>query len=66
TQVTCPYEPLMDDIEFTSTGGTVLRYDASAGQFIQNWQTPKSPGTCYKTSMTAQDGTSIYAFFKLK
>jgi hypothetical protein len=66
TLVGCPNSPLLDDIEFTTTGATVLRYDTSAGQFIQNWQTPKKPGTCYKTTMTAQDGTSISAFFWLK
>jgi hypothetical protein len=64
--VTCPNNAPTDDIEFTTTGGTVLRYDGTAGQFVQNWQTPKKPGTCYKTTMTAQDGSSIYAFFILK
>jgi hypothetical protein len=29
-----------DDIELVATGGTVLRYDAAAGQFAHNWQTP--------------------------
>jgi hypothetical protein len=53
-------------IEITSTGGTSLRYDSVAGQFIQNWQTPKSPGSCYRVTMTTQDGSSLVAFFKLK
>ncbi|TDN88441.1 HYR domain-containing protein [Microbacterium sp. BK668] len=57
---------LADEIEVTTTGGTTLRYDATAGQFIQNWQTPKSPGTCYKVTMTAKDGTAVSALFKLK
>lgn len=55
-----------DEIEVTSTGGTVLRYDTTGGQFIQNWATPKKPGTCHTVTMTAQDGSSITAFFKLK
>jgi hypothetical protein len=56
-----------DDIEITSTGGTQLRYDSTGGQFIQNWATPKNKvGTCYSVVMTTNDGTSIYAFFKLK
>jgi hypothetical protein len=55
-----------DDIEVVTTGGTTLRYDSVAGQFVQNWQTPKAPGTCYRTTMTAQDGSTIVAFFKLK
>jgi hypothetical protein len=70
-QITCD---LADDvgpedaIELYSTGGTSLRYDATAGQFIQNWQTPKnSAGKCYRVTMTALDGISkITANFKLK
>jgi hypothetical protein len=55
-----------DEIEITTTGGTTLRYDASAGQFIQNWQTPKAAGVCYRTTMSTIDGTSISAYFKTK
>ncbi len=56
----------VDDIELTATGNTYLRYDAIAGQFIYNWKTPTSPGSCYKLTMTAKDGSSISANFKLK
>ena len=55
-----------DDIELTTTGGTTLRYDSVAGQFIQNWQTPKKPGSCYSVTMTSVDGSSNSANFKLK
>jgi hypothetical protein len=55
-----------DEIEIVSTGGTALRYDTSGQQFIQNWATPKSPGTCYKVTMTALDGSALTAYFKLK
>ena len=55
-----------DDIEVVTTGGTVLRYDTTGQQFIQNWATPKSPGTCYKVTMTALDGSALTAYFKLK
>jgi hypothetical protein len=55
-----------DPIELTTTGGTVLRYDSTGGQFIQNWQTPKKAGTCYSVTMTAPDTSSITAWFKLK
>ncbi len=52
--------------ELATTGGTTLRYDSTAGQFIQNWQTPKSPGKCYRVTMTTQDGSTLSANFKLK
>lgn len=57
-----------DDIELVTTGQTVLRYDTTAGQFIQNWQTPKSgAGSCYRVTMLAADSyTTITADFKLK
>jgi hypothetical protein len=55
-----------DAIETVTTGGTNLRYDATSGQFIFNWQTPRQPSTCYKVVMTAQDGSMLTAFFKLK
>ncbi|MFC5730798.1 MULTISPECIES: PxKF domain-containing protein [Nocardioides] len=55
-----------DDVEFVTTGGTSLRYDSTAGQFIQNWQTPKRAGACYAVTMTTQDGSSLTANFLLK
>jgi HYR domain/Bacterial Ig domain len=56
-----------DAIETLSpTGSTNLRYDATAGQFIYNWQTPKAPNTCYQVTVVTQDGTAIVALFKLK
>jgi hypothetical protein len=65
-EVTCSSSGFTTDVEFTTTGGTMLRYDTTAGQFIQNWQTPKAPGKCYQTRMTALDGSHIDAFFKSK
>ena len=55
-----------DEIEIVSTGGTSLRYDATAGQFVQNWATPRKPGTCYVVTMTTQDGSTTSANFRLK
>jgi hypothetical protein len=53
--------------ELSNTGGTSLRYDGTSAQFIQNWQTPKQPNTCYQVIMTAADSSIINsAFFKLK
>jgi Uri superfamily endonuclease len=53
-------------IEVTTTGGTSLRYDTTGGQFIENWQTPKTANKCYQVRMTALDGTHLDAFFKTK
>jgi hypothetical protein len=65
-QVACNSTALTDDIELTATGATTLRYDSTGGQFVYNWQTPKTAGICYRVTMTTQDGSSLVAFFKLK
>jgi hypothetical protein len=62
----CPNSNVLaDEIEFLTTGGTSLRYDTTAGQFIQNWQTPKKVG-CYDVTMETQDGSKLVAHFQLK
>jgi Bacterial Ig-like domain/Bacterial Ig domain len=68
TKVTCANlaDMLPDPVDFTTTGGTSLRYDGTAGQFIQNWQTPKTPNVCYGVTMTTQDGSKLEAFFQTK
>lgn len=67
TPTTCPgADAPTDAIEFTTTGGTGLRYDAAAGQFIQNWATPKKPGSCFTVTMKTDDGSTISAGFMLK
>jgi hypothetical protein len=65
-KMVCYGGALEDAIEILSTGGTSLRYDATGGQFIQNWKTPTGAGTCYSATMTADDGSSITAYFKIK
>jgi hypothetical protein len=65
-QIGCDVSAPTDEIELTATGGTSLRYDTTAGQFIYNWQTPKKAGNCYRVTMTTQDGSSLVAFFRLK
>ena len=64
--IDCGTQAGSDEIEIVSTGGTSLRYDASGGQFIQNWQTPKKAGACYAVTMTTADGSTIGANFRLK
>jgi hypothetical protein len=61
---TCPTSAAVDEIELTTTGGTSLRYDATAAQFVQNWQTPKAG--CYKVTLTTLDGSAITALFKTR
>jgi hypothetical protein len=66
TQTSCDAAATTDDIETTGTGGISLRYDAMAGQFVYNWKMPSSAGKCYRVTMTAIDGSSLVAYFKLK
>jgi hypothetical protein len=67
TGVSCPgSDAVTDDIEVTTTGGTTFRYDTTAGQFIQNWQTPKKAGACYNVTTTTLDGSKLSAWFILK
>jgi hypothetical protein len=65
-KVSCSTGSVEDAIELVTTGGTSLRYDSTGGQFIQNWKTPTGAGTCYSTTMTTLDGSSITALFKIK
>jgi hypothetical protein len=65
-KVNCDGTAPVDEIEATATGGTSLRYDATAGQFVYNWQTPKTAGVCYRVTMTTQDASSLVALFRLK
>jgi len=53
-------------VPFVTTGATSLRYDSSAGQFIQNWKTPATSGVCYQVIVTAEDGTRLTALFRTK
>ena len=56
-------EPLILVIEDDARWRTWIE---TAGQFIQNWQTPKTVGVCYAATMTGKDGTQITAYFKTK
>jgi hypothetical protein len=65
TSVSCA--PGLEDLietDFTTTGGTTLRYDGT--QFVQNWQTQRNANRCYRVTMQALDGSRISAFFKTK
>jgi hypothetical protein len=62
--VQCDNTAASDQIEMLTSGSTSLRYDATGGQFIQNWKVPAAVG-CYRATMTAEDGTAIEALFRV-
>jgi hypothetical protein len=68
TQVSCSaLSTAIDEVDFTTTGGTALRYDSTANQFIQNWQTPKKAGACYRVDIAFVGGIQkLSANFQLK
>ena len=58
--------PMTEPIETTTSGGSVLRYDSGANQFVYNWQTPSASTTrCYELDVSLNDGTVHSAFFRL-
>jgi hypothetical protein len=63
--LSCDFTGATDAIEFTTTGGTSLRYDFDGMQFVQNWKTPKSKG-CYQVTVRFADGGSLQANFMTK
>ena len=55
----------VDPLDTLATGGTVLRYDGTAGQFVYNWQTPKG-ANYYRLTVGFVDGSSLVAYFQMK
>lgn len=66
TMTSCTPGMATDAVEAPATGGTALRYDTTAEQYVYNWQTPKTAGKCYAVSVTLTDGSSHTALFKTK
>lgn len=50
-----------DPIDVLATNATELRYDLTAGQFIQSWKTPTGAGLCAAVTITTADGSSLTA-----
>lgn len=53
-------------VEAFASGGTALRYDTTAGQFIYNWKTPAGAGACYDVVVGTADGSALTAHFRMK
>jgi hypothetical protein len=56
-----------DTIDYAADqGGTSLRYDSTANQYVYNWASPSTKNTCYRMTVTTPDGQLHAALFQMK
>jgi hypothetical protein len=65
-RLSCATGAVLSRSPITRAGGTRLRYDWTAGQFVENWKTPARQAACYRVTMTTQVGASLSARFLLR
>jgi hypothetical protein len=68
SHVMCPNGSAVTDlIDYAAdTGGTTLRYDSTANQYVYNWASPSAKNSCYQMTVTTPDGQAHIALFSLK
>ena len=64
--MSCSSTTPVDNLEEYATGGTTLRYDSTANQYVYNWQSPRQPGACYQVKIVFADGSEKVARFQLR
>lgn len=65
-KINCSDGSVEAPVEAFATGGTALRYDTTAGQFVYNWKTPSGVNTCYDVVVGTIDGGGLVAHFRLR
>lgn len=64
--VACRPGATVEEVETTVAGGNHVTYDAEAGRFQYNWQTPKHASGCMQLTVLTIDGSQLAALFQLK
>jgi hypothetical protein len=63
TSSACTATAPTDEVEFTTLDPSGLKY--TGGVYQQNWKTPKMTG-CFRAVVTAKDGRTLSALFRLR
>ncbi|HET9443145.1 MAG TPA: HYR domain-containing protein, partial [Acidimicrobiales bacterium] len=63
--VSCTTGTLYDEVTEYASGASAVKYDATANQYVYNWQSPKKPGSCYQVTILV-GGAPQSAIFQLR